>query len=160
MHPDQQPDASKVRLMDRMVHQLGKLEFVAVFIPVVFLAADCALLHLTGITVLPYQIFDTKGYLLAALIAIVILAVVLSEMKSSALGSDTSVTVNLGFGNLSLPKNTTEKLIESYFNRRKSGESIRLVVMFVGLEMLAMFLYGTLVALLIYKNYLRSIMFG
>jgi hypothetical protein len=32
--------------------------------------------------------------------------------------------------------------------------------MFVGLEMLAMFLYGTLVALLIYKNYLRSIMFG
>jgi hypothetical protein len=81
-------------------------------------------------------------------------------MKSSALGSDTSATVNLGFGNLSLPKNTTEKLIESYFNRRKSGESIRLVVMFVGLEMLAMFLYGTLVALLIYKNYLRSIMFG
>ena len=104
MHPDQQPDASKVRLMDRMMHQLGKLEFVAVFIPVVFLAADCALLHLTGITVLPYQIFDTKGYLLAALIAIVILAVVLSEMKSSALGSDTSVTVNLGFGNLAIQR--------------------------------------------------------
>lgn len=160
MQAERMQASRMVLLTDRLMHHLGKLEFIVVFMPVILLAADCALLKFTGNTTLPYVYFDTKGYLLAALLAIVVLALIMAELKPSVMGNDYSVTVNVGLGNISLPSNTTDKLIDSYFKKRKSGERIRRVLVFVGLEMAAMFLYGTLVALTIYKNYLQSIMFG
>ena len=142
------------------MRHLGKLEFMVVFMPVFLLMADCILIKLTGMAELPYGFFDTKGYLLAALVAIVVLALVMSEIKPVVMGNDNSVTVNAGYGNLSLPKNTTEKLVESYFKKRNSGEKPWLVLVFVCLEISAMFLYGTLLAIVVYKGYVKSIMFG
>jgi hypothetical protein len=160
MQADELQPSGIVLFTDRLMRHLGKLEFIAVFLPVVLLVADCVLFKLTGITSLPYGFFGTKGYLLAALVVIFVLALIMAEIKPSVIGNDFSVTVNVGLGNISLPSNTTDKLIESYFKKRKSGEKTGLVLVFVGLEMLAMFLYGTLVALIIYKNYLQNIMFG
>ena len=147
-------------LTDKLMRHLGKLEYLVVFMPVILLIADCALIKLTGMATLPYGFFDTKGYLLAALVGIVVLALVMAEIKPVVMGNDFSVTVNVGYGNLSLPKNTTEKLVDSYFKKRKLGEQTCLVLVFVCLEMSAMFLYGTLLAIVIYKGYFKSIMFG
>lgn len=147
-------------LTDKLMRHLGKLEFIAVFMPVILLTVDCALIKLTGMTSLPYVFFDTKGYVFAALAGIAVLALVMAEIKPAVMGNDFSVKVNIGYGNLWLPKNTTELLIDSYFKKRKLGEKTYLTLVFVWLEMFAMFLYGTLVAIVIYKNYLKSIMFG
>lgn len=149
-----------ILLTDKLMRHLGKLEFIVGFMPVILLAADCALIKLTGMTSLPYGFFDTKGYLLAALAGIVVLALVIAEIKPVVMGNDFSVKVNIGYGNLWLPKNTTELLIDSYFKKRKLGEKTSLTLVFVCLEMSAMFLYGTLVAIVIYKSYLKSFMFG
>uniref|UniRef100_Q47FK7 Uncharacterized protein n=1 Tax=Dechloromonas aromatica (strain RCB) TaxID=159087 RepID=Q47FK7_DECAR len=160
MQADQAQPSGIILFADRLMRYLGKLEFIAVFLPVILLVADCVLLKRTGIATLPYGLFDTKGYLLAVLVVICVLALIMAEIKPSVMGNDFSVTVNVGLGNISLPSNTTDKLIESYFKKRKSGEKTCLVLVFVGLEMVAMFLYGTLVALTIYKYYLQSTMFG
>jgi len=160
MHADQAHISGKIPLIDKLMRHLGKVEYIIGFMPVILLVADCALLKFHGTTILPYRFIDTKGYLLAALVGIVVLALIMAEIKPSVMGDDASFTVNVGLGNISVPANTTEKLMESYFKRRKSGEATWLVLVFVALEMPAMFLYGSLVALLIYKNYLKSIMFG
>jgi hypothetical protein len=147
-------------LADKLMCHLGKVEFTVVFMPVMLLVADSALVKLTGMASLPYGFFDTKGYLLAALVGIVVLALVLAELKPRVMGNDFSVKVNAGYGNIWLPKNTTELLVDNYFRRRKSGEKTGLVFVFVFLELSAMFLYGTLLALMIYKGYFKSIISG
>ncbi len=149
-----------ILLTDKLMRHLGKLEFMVVFMPVILLIADCALIKLTGMVSLPHSFFDSKGYLLAALVGIVVLALVLAEIKPAVMGNDFSVTVNVSYGNLSLPKNTTELLVDSYFKKRKLGEKTWVVLVFVYFEISAMFLYGTLLAIVIYKNCLKSIMFG
>jgi hypothetical protein len=150
----------RILLTDKLMRHLGKLEFLVVFMPVILLMADCALIKFTGIATLPYGFFDTTGYLFTALGGIVVLALVMSEIKPAVMGNDFSVKVNVGYGNLSLPKNTTELLVDSYFKKRKLGEKTCLLLVFVCLEMSAMFLYGTLLAIVIYKGYFKSIMFG
>ena len=150
----------RILLTDKLMRHLGKLEFLFVFMPVILLMADCALIKLTGIATLPYGFFDTKGYLFTALGGIVVLALAMAEIKPAVMGNDFSVKVNVGYVNLSLPKNTTELLVDSYFKKRKLGEKTCLVLVFVCLEMSAMFLYGTLLAIVIYKGYFKSIIFG
>jgi hypothetical protein len=149
-----------VLVADKLMKHLAVLDFIACFSPVFLLAADFALLKVFGATLIPYGIFDTNGYLLAAFLGIVLLALPMVEIKPRVIGHDATTPANTSWSSMPPSLNTTDRLMESYFMKRKSGEPVWLVLVFVGLEMPAMFLFGTLVALTIYKNYLQTIMFG
>jgi hypothetical protein len=71
-------------------------------------------------------------------------------IKEQALGKDNSVNV---YG-LSIPKNTTILIQNSYAVKIANKESVLLVVVFVFIELVVTFLFGVLVSITIFKSYL------
>lgn len=140
------------------MRHLPALEWLAAASPLAIVVLDTLLMKFLGVSVVPYSIFGSKGYLLSAFLGILALALVMAEISPSALGSDARTNIELGWTTLSLPGvNTTDRLRHKYFEKKKAGESVRRILIFVTLEIPAMFLFGTLVALLIYLGYLRAL---
>jgi hypothetical protein len=136
--------------LDGLIRHLQVVEFSSVFLPLVLIVIDIAAGSLTNINLIDYKFFGSYLSVYGCLFLIVLFAVLLSSIKDRALGKDNSLTV---YG-LNLPRNTTTLIQNAYSLKSANNESVQAIVTFVFLQLIAMFLYGVLLAIFIFKSYL------
>jgi hypothetical protein len=133
-----------------LIENLQAVEFASVFLPLLLMIGDIFIGRLTSINLIDYVFFGSYMSIYGCLLLIFAFAILLSSIKDRALGKDNSLCV---YG-LNLPKNTTALIQESYSLKSAKKESVQAIVVFVLCELIAMFLYGTLLAIFIFKLYL------
>lgn len=143
-------DKSQKIFFSFVIENLNIVEFASVFLPLFLMIGDLFAGYLIDFNFINYGFIGSYGYIYGSLALMVLIALLLSLIKDSALGADNSLSV---FG-LSLPKNTTELIQESYSRKLAKNESVQTVIVFVFFELVLMFLYGTILAILILKLYL------
>ena len=124
--------------------------FLSGFLPLLVMIIDIVIGSLTKANHINYEFFGSYLSIYGCLLLIFLLAIFLSLIKEQALGKDNSVNV---YG-LSIPKNTTILIQNSYAVKIANKESVLLVVVFVFIELVVTFLFGVLVSITIFKSYL------
>ena len=141
----------------KVIRHLPTIEGVFGFSPVVLVVVDGIIDMLFGVSIIPYEYIDTRAFLLGTLGVIVVSAVVLSELKSSALGAQAYTRVGLAFSSLQMPRfNTTDILIRNYLNKKKRGESVTPILCFAVVELVMLLAFGCIVAMALYVAGFRS----
>ena len=138
------------KLLDGLIRHLQVVEFSSGFLPLVLMIIDITSGILTKRNLIDYKFFGSNFSIYGCLLLIALLAVFLSLIKDRALGKDNSLIV---YG-LNLPKNTTLLIQNSYSLKSTNNESVQAIVTFVFFELIAIFIYGVLLAICILKSYL------
>jgi hypothetical protein len=138
------------RYFNFLIKNLQAVEYISGFLPLLVMIIDIVIGSLTKANHINYEFFGSYLSIYGCLLLIFLLAIFLSLIKEQALGKDNSVNV---YG-LSIPKNTTILIQNSYAVKIANKESVLLVVVFVFIELVVTFLFGVLVSITIFKSYL------
>lgn len=143
--------------LDRLIQILPTLDFVMCFGPFVFLLCDFYVVSRLGISLIPYNHID-KGYFLVGMFLVILVCAVISvELRSSALDHDAFASIEVHRGRIELPVfNTTRKLMDCYFRRKKAGQKSPATVGYAILVLVSEFAFGWIVTSAFYISNLRS----